>query len=446
MPMVRLYEDGFLSCRKHKRDSIEYMDFAMHLVDWLPALRNSVLYGTYEPDPLRAFLVDQPVLREIFAPRFKDRVDQLYIASLLEPLLEKELIYDCYSCRKGKGTLFGVRRLHRFIAQCSNNYQGDAFVLLCDLSGYFMSIDRNRLWNRLEAFLRRCYFGDDLELLLYQLHQFIFHPSLKDIDIRGNRKKWRHLPDSKSLFKAMGTLKPDAHEGGYTVGDMLFWMGLIIGALPSQMLSNFYLSPFDHYCKHELGLRYYGRYVDDFFVVHQDRAFLESLIPLLRSFLESLGLTLHPEKIRIVHYRQGVPYLGAFIKGGAILPGKRIQANFRRLLMEVDRLPLSVFDRKVIERYCRRINSYLGLLRQYNAKGYVRRMFAEHPVLRMYFWWEDCTVKVECKFRRYDRMDAFIWNKAMGDYHEQFRLCFDGPFQSKGACFLHRYLFYQNSG
>ena len=62
LPMDRLYEEGFLSCRQHKRNTAEYMDFALHLVDWLPALRNSVLYETYMPDPLCTFLVYLPVL------------------------------------------------------------------------------------------------------------------------------------------------------------------------------------------------------------------------------------------------------------------------------------------------------------------------------------------------------------------------------------------------
>lgn len=61
--------------------------------------------------------------------------------------------------------------------------------------------------------------------------------------------------------------------------------GLPIGNLTNQWFGNFYFNRFDHYIKHQLGIRYYGRYVDDFVIVHPDREYLKGVTPLIEKFL-----------------------------------------------------------------------------------------------------------------------------------------------------------------
>jgi hypothetical protein len=63
------------------------------------------------------------------------------------------------------------------------------------------------------------------------------------------------------------------------------------------------LSDFDKYLKDELKCKYYGRYVDDFIIVHKDKDYLVKLISIINSYLkENLKLTLHPKKIYLQHY------------------------------------------------------------------------------------------------------------------------------------------------
>jgi|TARA_B110000211_G_scaffold218248_1_gene262850 hypothetical protein len=89
------------------------------------------------------------------------------------------------------------------------------------------------------------------------------------------------------------------------------------------------MNPFDHFIKSDLGIRYYGRYVDDFILVHRDKAYLKSLIPLIRHWLQDqLQLSLHPRKIYLQHYSKGVQFLGAVIKPNRIYIAKRNSGNF----------------------------------------------------------------------------------------------------------------------
>ena len=132
-----------------------------------------------------AFVVLEPVKREVFAASFRDRVVHHYLAARINPLFEREFILDSYSCRIGKGTLFGIKRLKRFIAQCSANYTRDCYVLQCDIRGFFMNIDRRLLADRLDRFLRANYEGDDLETVLYLSRLIALDNPVSRVHIKG---------------------------------------------------------------------------------------------------------------------------------------------------------------------------------------------------------------------------------------------------------------------
>lgn len=424
LPMLDLYEQGFLRCCKRKRGTDAYWLYMCDFFQAFPALRNSILYQQYHPEPLRSFLVFEPVLREIFAPEFCDRIVHHYLIWRFEPLLELHLIGDTYSCRKGRGTTFGIKRLHRFIAIASDNYQIECWVLQCDLSGYFMSIDQELLWMDLLAFMDQ-FASDwpDKHLLLYLFNRFIFSPSLDRITIRGDRKKWVELPDNKSFFVAMGSEKPNVHLEPYTADDMKYHRGFIIGAVPSQELSNFFLNKFDHDCKHLNwnGRVLYGRYVDDFFFVSSDKEALLALRSWLEEQLTARSLTLHPDKIKLRNAKEGIPFLGAYVRGGAILPGKRVLSRFKALLYEIDHLPPNLTGDETIERYAQRINSYLGLFSQFDSKSFVREQFNKHPKLRLFFKWSDCTNKVVTQRSILLSTHKKVMKEAIHRYHLQFQ-------------------------
>jgi len=98
--------------------------------------------------------------------------------------------------------------------------------------------------------------------------------------IKARKSDWDGLPKNLSLFNS-------------PIG-----CGLPIGNLTSQVFANFFADKFDHYIKHDTGIRYYRRYVDDFIIVHKDKSYLKSIIAKLGNFLDiELQLTPHPKKI-----------------------------------------------------------------------------------------------------------------------------------------------------
>jgi len=149
------------------------------------------------------------------------------------------------------------------------------------------------------------------------------------------------LPKNKSLFSALPG------------------KGLPIGNLTSQLFGNIYLNGFDHFVKEKLKCKYYGRYVDDMIIIHEDKEFLLSLIPQIKIYLkDNLGLELHPRKIYLQPINHGVPFLGVFIKPRRIYCGRRLTKNFSSKLKTAasGRLKNPAF-----------LNSYLGYMKKYQT-------------------------------------------------------------------------------
>ncbi len=88
-------------------------------------------------------------------------------------------------------------------------------------------------------------------------------------------------------------------------------VGLPLGNLTSQLLVNVYMNEFDQFVKHKLKAKYYIRYADDFVVLSDDRAYLDTVLPAMQEFLQTgLRLSMHPNKISISTIASGVDFLG----------------------------------------------------------------------------------------------------------------------------------------
>ncbi|MBM3418978.1 MAG: hypothetical protein FJY17_08695, partial [Bacteroidetes bacterium] len=254
---------AYFDCRKNKRNTLNALKFEKHLEQNVFKLIDVIYKGSYQLGRCVAFIVIKPVKREIFAADFNDRVVHHWLINKLNPLFENLFIQDSYACRVGKGIHYGVKRADAFIRACSENYTKDCYILKLDIQGFFMHINRNLLFTMLEKFIHQYYTQTDKALVLEITRKIIFNQPTQNCIIKGNEKDWDGLPKNKSLFHS----PPNC--------------GLPIGNLTSQVFANFYMHQFDAFIKKELELKYYGRYVDDFVIVHPDKEFLKSLIPKL---------------------------------------------------------------------------------------------------------------------------------------------------------------------
>jgi len=134
--------------------------------------------------------------------------------------------------------------------------------------------------------------------------------------------------------------------------------GIPIGNLTSQIFANIYLNELDQFVKHKLRMRHYFRYADDFIIVHNNRDYLQNLLEFLSDFLKSeLGLELHPQKVEIRKFQQGIDFLGyVILPHHIVLRTKTKRRMFKKLLQGRDS-----------QSHLQRVQSYLGLLKHCNG-------------------------------------------------------------------------------
>ena len=347
-------------CGIKERNTYAQLQFEKDVEHNLIVLLDSLVDQSYEPQPAMCFIIYDPVMREVFASKFSDRVVNQLLFNYISPIFEKKFIYDSYSCRKGKGTLFGIERLDHHIRSCTNNYQKMAYILKIDIQGYFMNIKKNILYsqvmNGMEEYWSKAGINMDIptknpKFMTFLIHTIIFKDPTQNCIVKGNAKEWKKLPKSKSLF--------NSPKGS----------GLIIGDVTSQLFSNIYLNTFDNMIKRAKKIRHYGRYVDDAYIVHNSKAFLKSIIPVIRKYLkEQLGLTLHPKKIYLQPYTHGVPFLGAFIKPNRKYVVPRTVHSFHVKIIKLKRQcnndDLELNDMKDVRTI---LNSYCGYFQHFKA-------------------------------------------------------------------------------
>jgi len=256
-------ETAFNRARRGKTLKKYVIEFEEKLTENLMQLRNELLMQTYNPKPLKKFILRDPKTRKISKSTFRDRVVHHAICNLIEPVFDKSFIYDSFANRLGKGTLNAVKRFDEFKRKVSKNNTIRCYVLKADIKSYFDTVNHKIL-----------------------------------LDILG-----RKIKDGRLMWLIKKILANHKSENENK--------GMPLGNLTSQFFANVYLDQLDQFVKHKLRATYYIRYVDDFVIMHQSRKMLEEYKEKIDCFLrEKLDLELHPDKSQILKLEKGISFLG----------------------------------------------------------------------------------------------------------------------------------------
>ena len=131
------------------------------------------------------------------------------------------------------------------------------------------------------------------------------------------------------------------------------------------------MNEFDQFVKHELKVKNYLRYTDDFVIISTDKAYLEELLLKMQTFLRvRLNLTLHPQKVEFRTFHQGVDFLGYVVRPHHITVRTKTKNRiFRKLAERVAEYKDGILSE---EKLFASLNSYLGVLS--HADSYELRM------------------------------------------------------------------------
>lgn len=228
-------------------------------LDGIHSLIGQLKAEEYRVSPYSEFKVYEPKERIIQTTSFKDKVVQHCLCdNVIMPRLERVFIYDNCAGQKGKGTLFGLDRLSSHMQQFYNRYGFDGYILKCDIRKFFYSISHEQLKDIVEY-----HFGYDRDVL------------------------W------------LCNLYIDSTPG----------KGIPLGNQINQGFALLYLDGMDKLIKHELGIEFYGRYMDDFWLLHPSKDYLRYCLEVVTEYLKTLDLELNG-KTQIFSFKNGVSYLG----------------------------------------------------------------------------------------------------------------------------------------
>ena len=320
---------AYLDCRKAKRNTASALAFEDRLEANLIALHEELCSGQYSPGRSICFVITRPKPREVWAGDFRDRIVHHLVYNAIGPAIEARFIGNSHACIKGRGTLHAAERLEHAVRSITQNWSVPAFYLKLDLSNFFVSIDKHILFAQLSGHVQHPWW-------LSLAQTVLFHDARNDVEVRGSRALLSRVPPHKSLFNAPGDT------------------GLPIGNLSSQFFANVHLDALDQFCKHQLKAKHYGRYVDDFYLLHTDPQQLVAWLRAIDEFLPSrLGARLNPKKTILQPLERGIDFVGFVIKPWRRTTRKRtVNTAIQRIRTMPDADTFAAG------------NSYLGLARQ----------------------------------------------------------------------------------
>ena len=364
--------DAYLKAREHERSKEAQLAFEVDQENEVRRLADELYGRQWTPGPLNWFVLLEPSVREVFAPQFRDRVVSHVLFNLIAPVFERYFIYDSFSCRTGKGTLVGIKRFEHHIRSITDNYRHEAYCLNGDITGYFMSIVRarlyDRIWEVLGGYKRRNPDALDYGFIEYLTSTFLFRDPLEGCIYKGN-------PNLQKLVLPGKSLRGKPEGVGIPIGDVL-----------NQLNSNIYMDTADQFAKRLLHLVHYLRYVDDLKGLHRDYNYLVYCRDQLGEFLEKeLSLTLHPRKTTITSVMEETNYfLGAAVRPYRRCIQDKAAERYNNYILDIEELlekgaPLD------LDQVLSSLNSRLGYLHHFNEYKMTEKAIRQAPRLREVF-------------------------------------------------------------
>jgi RNA-directed DNA polymerase len=249
-------------------DGVTYREYEQDVWRNIPTLHHRLVSHQYRAQPLRRVYIPKENGRErpISIPALEDKIVQKATVTVLTAIYEQDFLPCSYGFRPGRSPHDALAAIGRTIC-----WGPMAYVLEADIQGYFDAIVRSQLM----AFVER---------------------RIGDSSILGLIRKWIHV----------GVIE----DGRLRVTQTGTGQGQVI----SPLLANIYLHyVLDEWFEHEVKPRLRGqaaeiRYADDFILCFQYREDAERVLAVLTKRFAKYGLTLHPEKTRLLAFgRSALP-------------------------------------------------------------------------------------------------------------------------------------------
>lgn len=258
--------DSMWKCKRGKMWKASVAHFVTHGIEETLKLEAELKNETYKPRKPRTFTLTYPKVRQCSSTHIRDRIVQRSLNdNIIYPATTRSFIWDNMACQKGKGTTKAMDRLDHFLHRyyINNGNSNEGWVFQFDIQGYYKSMRHD--------LAEQCF---------------------------------RKYLDEETVTNALSWLQRQyPGEIGYEPGSQMV-----------QILGISFLNQIDHSVKEKLKVKIYERYMDDGFIISNDREFLEECWSDMENELKEIGMRFHPQKTKIYPLKDGIKILGFTFK------------------------------------------------------------------------------------------------------------------------------------
>lgn len=295
--MNLLYE-AFKASMRDSSWKGEPQRFEVDFLSELTALSNEIADRSYKTSKGSEFVLNERGKRRyIHGNRMRDRVVRHCICdNVLTPTLVPYLIYNNGASQKGKGTDFARRMferdLHNFYLEHGHN---NGYVAFIDFSKFFDNIEHEKALNLIKPKM-----NEQAQWLL----DVIFDNFKIDVSYMDDTEYQDCIHEKFNSIEYHASI-----DDSKRTGEKFMRKSVDIGDQVSQDVGVFYPTRIDNYATVVRGCKKYGRYMDDIYIIHESKEFLQSVIDGIKKEADNLGLFINEKKTRIVKLSDNFKYL-----------------------------------------------------------------------------------------------------------------------------------------
>ena len=299
-----------------------------HVISNVTKLYNTLHKRKFKSKGFYEFkIVERGKTRHIKSVNIEERVVQrCFCDYALVPTIMPKLIYDNAACLEGRGYDFSIDRITKHLSEFYKKNGSNGWILQFDISKYFESIPHDKM-------------------------------------IAAVSKVFT----DKDIIKLYTELVHNMGDG----------VGLGLGSQISQISAVYYLNPLDHYLKDNLKIKYYGRYMDDAYIISNNKEALFKYLEDIKRILNELGLSLSDKKTSITKLTKGFTYLKTRFSYGE--NGKIIKKPYKKSI---------VIMRRKIKSFALKLErgemTYADAYASYQSWcGYMKRFNSHETLIKM---------------------------------------------------------------
>lgn len=280
--------DSFKRAKQGSDWKPQVQKFEMTYLLELSRIQSDLKNKTYQFLPATNFIINERgKTRCISGEQVPDRIVKHSLCDeILTPNIRKYLIYDNGASLTGRGIDFTRRRLlvhlRKYYAQHQSN---DGYILLIDFSKYYDNIRHDILMEQFKAIT-------DNEHALWLLEK-ILDRSKVDVSYMSDEEY------AVCMTTVFNSLVHDKIDRKLLTGEKFMAKHLNIGDQVAQVAGIAYPMEIDNYIKIVRGIKFYGRYMDDSYVISDSKEKLQEIISEIVTIASRIGITVNTNKTRI---------------------------------------------------------------------------------------------------------------------------------------------------